>query len=387
MSPSKSKSKIEAMLSDSSSEEVVRVPKKSCKKVVRKVSSSSESEVQMLKQKRKPSKDIPKKVAPKKKHCDSDEESSEVVSMKKPAPKKTKAPIDSDEESCEVAPKKSAKSKKAKKSSSECESSDDDKAMKTITKKSKQTEEEDDGETHSEIMCKNLSYNSNEDSLWEYFSKFGTVTSSKVVLDKMTGKSRGFGFVGFETRSAAKKAISECGEIDGRQPTVQFSNQKPQGQSFGGGNQGGFGGNQGGYGGQPAPKRSNYDGERHSIFVGNLGFKTQENNIRKFFASCGNVVDVRIALSKEDGRPRGFCHVDFDSAEAVEAAKGKAGKNLDGREIRVDPSTPRTGGDRGGRGGDRGGRGSFRGGRDGPPRQSHSRMGDSGNRKTFDDSD
>ena len=64
----------------------------------------------------------------------------------------------------------------------------------------------------------------------------------------------------------------------------------------------------------------------------------------------------------EDGRAKGFCHVDFDSAEAVQKAMGKAGQNLDGREIRVDASTPRQGGGSRGRGGPRGGRGGPRGG-------------------------
>jgi len=62
---------------------------------------------------------------------------------------------------------------------------------------------------------------------------------------------------------------------------------------------------------------------------------------------------------------KGFAHVDFDSADAVEEAKKLAGQQLDGRELRVDASTPRQGGS-GNRGGSfRGGRGGGRGGRGG----------------------
>ena len=65
----------------------------------------------------------------------------------------------------------------------------------------------------------------------------------------------------------------------------------------------------------------------------------------------------------DDGRPKGFAHVEFESnADAVAALKF-AGQELDGRELRMDLSQPRRGGGGGGfRGGDRRGGGGFRGG-------------------------
>ena len=81
-------------------------------------------------------------------------------------------------------------------------------------------------------------------------------------------------------------------------------------------------------------------------------------------------------MNPEDGRPRGFCHVQFDAPAGATAAMEYQGSMLDGRAIRLDLSTPnRNGGGRGGgrgggfgggRGGDRGGRGGgFGGGRGG----------------------
>merc|ERR1712160_125691 len=81
------------------------------------------------------------------------------------------------------------------------------------------------------------------------------------------------------------------------------------------------------------------------------------------FSQAGTVSAVRIAMG-EDGRAKGFCHVEFETpAMALEALKMN-GQEMDGRGVRLDLSQNKKpafgGGDRGGfRGGDRGGRGGF----------------------------
>lgn len=68
----------------------------------------------------------------------------------------------------------------------------------------------------------NLSYSTTDQSLKEAFSQAGEVTSSKVMIDKMTGKSRGFGFVEMPNDAEAEAAISNFHgkELDGRTLTV-----------------------------------------------------------------------------------------------------------------------------------------------------------------------
>lgn len=61
----------------------------------------------------------------------------------------------------------------------------------------------------TKIFIGGLNYNTTEDDLLERLSAFGKVNSVRIVTDKETGKSRGFGFVVFETETAAEKAISE----------------------------------------------------------------------------------------------------------------------------------------------------------------------------------
>jgi RNA recognition motif-containing protein len=78
------------------------------------------------------------------------------------------------------------------------------------------------------IYVSNLSFNVQDEDLREFFTPFGEVTSAKVITDKFTGKSRGFGFVEMSDDAAAKKAIAELdnGSVDGR--TIKVMEAKPK---------------------------------------------------------------------------------------------------------------------------------------------------------------
>lgn len=105
------------------------------------------------------------------------------------------------------------------------------------------------------IFVSNLSFQVQDQDLLEIFAEYGEVTSAKVITDKFSGRSRGFGFVEMPTEEEAKKAIQELdqAEVDGRsisvaeaKPREQRPERKPFGSGGGGGNRGGSGG---GYGG------------------------------------------------------------------------------------------------------------------------------------------
>jgi RNA recognition motif-containing protein len=93
----------------------------------------------------------------------------------------------------------------------------------------------------------NLSFSTSEDRLREVFSAFGEVTSASLVMDRETGRPRGFGFVEFKNDEEAKAAIAGMNgkNIDGRDLTVNEA--RPR--EAGGGGRGGFGGGRGGGGG------------------------------------------------------------------------------------------------------------------------------------------
>lgn len=87
-----------------------------------------------------------------------------------------------------------------------------------------------------------LPYSVTEQQLSELFAQQGAVSSAKVITDKFTGQSRGFGFVEMSTGEEAKKAISALNgtQMDGRSLTVNEA--KPQEKRTGGGGFGGGGG-------------------------------------------------------------------------------------------------------------------------------------------------
>jgi RNA recognition motif-containing protein len=98
-----------------------------------------------------------------------------------------------------------------------------------------------------------LPYSTTEQQLQELFAQQGSVLSAKVITDKYTGQSRGFGFVEMATGEEAQKAINSLNgtQMDGR--TITVNEAKPQekrtGGGFGGG-AGGGGGDRGGRGGR-----------------------------------------------------------------------------------------------------------------------------------------
>ena len=103
------------------------------------------------------------------------------------------------------------------------------------------------------------------------------------------------------------------------------------------------------------------------LYVGNMSFKTTEDELRQAFGQFGSVTDVYVAMDKMTGRPRGFAFVTMGTAEESKAAAEKLnGTDLGGRALTVNEARPkeeRSGGFGGGGGG--GGSGGGGGGGDG----------------------
>src|SRR5205807_3677215 len=93
----------------------------------------------------------------------------------------------------------------------------------------------------------NLTYGVTDSMLQQMFEAHGTVQSAQVIMDRDTGRSKGFGFVEMGSDQEAQAAIAALNgkEVDGRSLTVNEARPRPEG----GGGRGGGGGGRGGYGG------------------------------------------------------------------------------------------------------------------------------------------
>jgi RNA recognition motif-containing protein len=106
------------------------------------------------------------------------------------------------------------------------------------------------------------------------------------------------------------------------------------------------------------------------IYVGNLPFSANEQDLRELFERHGSIDSVNVIMDRETGRARGFAFVEMsDAAAAANAIRSLDGSDMGGRALRVNEAEDRRGGgggggggrDGGGRGGDRdGGGGRFR---------------------------
>ena len=295
----------------------------------------------------------------KEKKKDSDDEDNSEESNKKQIEKKEES--DEDNESSEKKEEKKKKVENKKTEKKESESNSDDEEEKPRAKETAKKEEDSDDEkkeensndekeenddkneelpenAFEELFVRNIGFNTTQEELAEAFQKYGDVEESKICTDKQTGKSKGFGFLKFYEKKSAVAAMKDADNIvvGGRNLQIRYSNDKSAPIKGGGNNNGG----------KKGPTTE------FGIFVGNISYKCNENDLKKFFKDCGKVVDVRIA-KKPDGKLKGFAHVDFENKEAVDKAVGKNGEELQGRALKIDRSQGGKGGNgnRGGQGG------------------------------------
>ena len=78
-----------------------------------------------------------------------------------------------------------------------------------------------------------------------------------------------------------------------------------------------------------------------SIYVGNLSWSATQEGVESLFKSFGNVHSVNLISDRETGRARGFGFVEMDEADAINAISALDGKEVDGRNLRVNKAEPK----------------------------------------------
>ncbi|XP_042424074.1 heterogeneous nuclear ribonucleoprotein 1-like isoform X1 [Zingiber officinale] len=180
---------------------------------------------------------------------------------------------------------------------------------------------------HRKLFVGGISWQTNEDGLLEYFSKYGEVMEAVIVKDCNTGRARGFGFIVFADSAVAERVVMEKHTIDGRM--VEAKRAVPRDD------QRMITKNNGSVPGSPVPGRTK------KIFVGGLPSTLMESDFKKYFDQFGIITDAVLMYDHNIQRPRGFGFITFDSEDAVDRALVKTFHELNGKIVEVKRAVPK----------------------------------------------
>ncbi|KAK5256845.1 hypothetical protein LTR16_002256, partial [Cryomyces antarcticus] len=138
----------------------------------------------------------------------------------------------------------------------------------------------------------NLYFEVREDVLKREFQRFGNVANCRIVYDNR-GLSKGFGYVEFDDLESATNAIQGLNSavFEGRRLAVQYHmRREPRGATS-----------------EPRELRE----PSKTLFIGNMSFEMSDKDLNDLFREIRNVLDVRVAIDRRTGQPRGFAHADF----------------------------------------------------------------------------
>ncbi|KAF2226523.1 hypothetical protein BDZ85DRAFT_229961 [Elsinoe ampelina] len=166
------------------------------------------------------------------------------------------------------------------------------------------------------LYCGNLFFDLTPERLKAAFEPYGNVVNCKIVTDS-SGLSKGFGYVEFENLDEATRAVQNLDqtELEGRRLACQYHvrrqrTNKPTGPS------------------NPPSK---------TLFIGNMSFQMSDKDLNDLFRQVKNVLDVRVAIDRRTGQPRGFSHADFTDIASAEKAKAYLqSRVIYGRQLKVD---------------------------------------------------
>ncbi|MCJ1430020.1 hypothetical protein MMC29_007935 [Sticta canariensis] len=181
-------------------------------------------------------------------------------------------------------------------------------------------------EAVSTVFVGNLFFHLQQEDLVKAFETVGPVKSAKIAMDH-NNQSRGFGYIDFEDPATAQKAVQvmHLKLLEGRPMSVQLQNARSSLRAT----------------------RPPVVGPTRTLFIGNMPFDMSDRDLNNLFSTLKNIVDVRVAIDRRTGQPRGFAHADFADEESAEnGRKILQDTQLGGRTLRVDfslsTSAPRT---------------------------------------------
>lgn len=164
--------------------------------------------------------------------------------------------------------------------------------------------------THRKIFVRGLGWDTNTNTLRSTFAEFGELEEAIAIIDKNTGKSRGYGFVTYKHIDGALNALKEPSKrIDGRISVCQLASQ--------------------GAGSSQPPQ----DLATRKIYVGNVPMDWPVDRMLSIFAEYGEIEEGPLGLDKQVGKARGFALFIYKSAESAKRALEEPVKNVGGHQL------------------------------------------------------
>ena len=167
------------------------------------------------------------------------------------------------------------------------------------------------------LFVGNLPSSVTEEQLNELFSGAGVVEETAIVMNKVTGEPRGFGFVTMADEAEANAAIEQFNgyDLDGNALTVNVARPKTEGGAAA--------------------------SSENKLYVGNIPYSMDRDSLNTMFQEAGSVTDAVVIMDRESGRSKGFGFVTMATSEEAEAAIEKFnGFEVDGRELVVNRARP-----------------------------------------------
>lgn len=167
------------------------------------------------------------------------------------------------------------------------------------------------GRGSGKMFIGGLNWDTDEDKLLQYFSKFGKVIEHSIMRDSATGRSRGFGFLTFEDASSVDTVIKSDHVLDGKLIDPKRAIAREEQDKVG------------------------------KIFVGGIDPMVTEKDFDEFFSQFGRIIDCQLMIDKDTGRSRGYGFITYDSPEAVDKVTVNKYLTLKGKAMEVKRAEPR----------------------------------------------
>jgi RNA-binding protein Musashi len=167
------------------------------------------------------------------------------------------------------------------------------------------------GKDHGKMFIGGLNWDTTEQGLVEYFTKYGEVIDHTIMRDNNTGKSRGFGFLTFKDPKSVDEVIKTDHILDGKLIDPKRAIAREEQDKVG------------------------------KIFVGGIDPMVNEKDFNDFFSQFGSIIDAQLMIDKDTGRSRGFGFITYDSPDAVDRVTVNKYLTLKGKSMEVKRAEPR----------------------------------------------